>query len=211
MLKKPNIAPNLASEVSRPPQSAKSVDFPCILRLFFDAYLNVVSRCMQYLQPPEISKNPRKNNGFSWFSKDRPSQTNTNKYNNISKKCQKRGIANNTPQKLPKTLLRQPHNLPKSPKMPKDVLKTTPRPLEVAPRGLQKAAKRPQDAAKTPSRWLQDAETLLQGAPRPPQDPLRPPQRFKKRWIFNGFSKCFLAGSGMMLKDPNPTCSKQAS
>ena len=166
---------------------------------------------MQYLQPPEISKNPRKNNGFSWFSKDRPSQTNTNKYNNISKKCQKRGIANNTPEKLPKTLLRQPHNLPKSPKMPKDVPKMTPRPLEVAPRGLQKAAKRPQDAAKTPSRWLQDAETLLQGAPRPPQDPLRPPQRFKKRWIFNGFSQCFLAGSGMMLKDPNPTCSKQAS
>ena len=133
----------------------------------------------------------------------------SNEYKQIQqhiKKCQKRGIANNTPEKLPKTLLRQPHNLPKNPKMPKDVLKTTPRPLEVAPRGLQKAAKRPQDAAKTPSRWLQDAETLLQGAPRPPQDPLRPPQRFKKRWIFNGFSKCFLAGSGMMLEDPNPTC-----
>ena len=147
---------------------------------------------MQYLQPPEISKNHRKNHGFSWFSKDRPSQTNTSKYNNISKKCQKRGIANNTPEKLPKTLLRQPHNLPKSPKMPKDVLKTTPRPLEVAPRGLQKAAKRPQDAAKTPSRWLQDAETLLQGAPRPPQDPLRPPKDSKNDGFSMDFQNVFL-------------------
>ena len=180
--------------------------------LLFDAYLNVVSRCMQYLQPPEISKNPRKKNvffhGFPMIVYLKRIRTNTTTY---QKTCKKRGVANNTPEKLPKTLLRQPHNLPKSPKMPKDVLKTTPRPLEVAPRGLQKAAKRPQDAAKTPSRWLQDAETLLQGAPRPPQDPLKPPQRFKKRWIFNGFSQCFLAGSGMMLKDPNPTCSKQAS
>ena len=99
----------------------------------------------------------------------------SNKYEQIQQHIKKhakneasRTNPSNTSEKSPKTLLRQPHNLPKSPKMPKDVLKMTPRPLEVAPRGLQKAAKRPQDAAKTPSRWLQDAETLLQGAPRPP-------------------------------------------
>ena len=101
---------------------------------------------------------------------------------------QKRSVANNTPEKLPKTLLRQPHNLPKSPKMPKDVLKTTPRPLEVAPRGLQKAAKRPQDVAKTPSRRPQGAQTLLQGAPRPPQDPPKIQKTMDLQWIFKVFS-----------------------
>ena len=120
----------------------------------------------------------------------------------------KRGVANNTLEKLPRTLLRQPHNLPKSPKMPKDVPKMTPRPLEVAPRGLQKAAKRPQDVAKTPSRWLQDAQTLLQGAPRPPKTTPKTDKTIDFHQIFNVF---LFASSRMMLKDPTPTRSEQAS
>ena len=115
----------------------------------------------------------------------------SNKYEqrqqHIKKHANKRDVANNTPEKLPKTLLRQPHNLPKSPKMPKDVPKMTPRPLEVAPRGLQKAAKRPQDAAKTPSRWLQDAQTILQGA----QDPTKTSPKTKKTIDFHQIFKVF--------------------
>ena len=121
--------------------------------------------------PLKYQKNVGKTMAFHVFPKIvhfKRIRTNTTTY---QKTCKKRGVANNTPEKLPKTLLRQSHNLPKSPKMPKDVPKMTPRPLEVAPRGLQKAAKRPQDVAKTPSRWPQGAQTLLQGAPRPTQDP----------------------------------------